>query len=89
MSRRISLSRCINHAATFIDTEDLTHYRALLDDIMACRDLPVRACALMSNPVHRLITPTRAGDLAHAVHLPARAQRTSVLPARSPAPDRV
>ncbi|WP_051084230.1 transposase [Rudaea cellulosilytica] len=61
--------RGVNRAATFIDDEDCELYRELLAESAANYAISVHAYALMSNHVHLLVTPIRAGDLAAAMRL--------------------
>jgi putative transposase len=59
--------RGVNRAATFLDDDDFAEYRDQLGEVLHGHDIELHAYVLMTNHVHLLLTPPRAGLLSAAM----------------------
>ncbi len=59
--------RGVNRAATFLDDDDFAEYRHLLGEVLGGHGIALHAYVLMTNHVHLLLTPPRAGLLSAAM----------------------
>ncbi|MCC4597182.1 transposase [Xanthomonas campestris pv. phormiicola] len=61
--------RGVNRGAVFLDEDDHSRYRALLNDALKAHDIALHAYALMTNHVHLLLTPPAPGRLSAAMRV--------------------
>lgn len=61
------IHRGVNRAAVFMDEDDFSRYRNLLNEALQAQEIALHAYVLMTNHVHLLLTPPAQGRLSIAM----------------------